>query len=162
MHDSLTGFVTTTRITHATPAGLYAHVNHRDWECDTSIPKNQQSCIKDIARQLVEDQPGNQFKVIYLCICTSLHLRKDQYNFKFNSLLNTTANWISRAKCTHPQHGQQDRNYIFIPEPIELSGGTSIMSKNTNKWMKFFIWLNPFLEVILCNKNVLIFFYIEY
>ncbi|KAM0735547.1 Alkaline phosphatase 4 [Formica fusca] len=59
-----TGFVTTTRITHATPAGLYAHTNHRDWECDTLIPTDQRNCIKDIARQLIEDEPGNQFKVI--------------------------------------------------------------------------------------------------
>ncbi|XP_024883881.1 alkaline phosphatase 4-like [Temnothorax curvispinosus] len=59
-----TGFVTTTRITHATPAGLYAHVNHRHWECDSKVPKDQQSCIKDIARQLIEDEPGSQFKVI--------------------------------------------------------------------------------------------------
>ncbi|XP_072756937.1 alkaline phosphatase 4 isoform X3 [Anoplolepis gracilipes] len=59
-----TGFVTTTRITHATPAGLYAHTNSRDWECDTSIPTNQRNCTKDIARQLIEDEPGNQFKVI--------------------------------------------------------------------------------------------------
>ncbi|XP_025986676.1 alkaline phosphatase 4 isoform X2 [Solenopsis invicta] len=59
-----TGFVTTTRITHATPAGLYAHINHRDWECDSAVPKNQQFCVKDIAKQLVEDKPGNQFKVI--------------------------------------------------------------------------------------------------
>ena len=28
-----TGFVTTTRITHATPASLYAHSADRDWEC---------------------------------------------------------------------------------------------------------------------------------
>lgn len=59
-----TGFVTTTRITHATPAGLYAHVNHRDWECDSDVPKNQRFCVKDIAAQLVEDEPGNHFKVI--------------------------------------------------------------------------------------------------
>ncbi|XP_011254837.1 alkaline phosphatase 4 isoform X1 [Camponotus floridanus] len=59
-----TGFVTTTRITHATPAGLYAHTNSRDWECDSSIPMNQRNCAKDIARQLIEDEPGNQFKVI--------------------------------------------------------------------------------------------------
>lgn len=32
-----TGFVTTTRVTHATPAALYAHINHRDWECDTKV-----------------------------------------------------------------------------------------------------------------------------
>ncbi|XP_011870248.1 PREDICTED: alkaline phosphatase 4-like isoform X2 [Vollenhovia emeryi] len=59
-----TGFVTTTRVTHATPAGLYAHINHRDWECDTAVPKNQRFCVKDIARQLVEDEPASQFKVI--------------------------------------------------------------------------------------------------
>ncbi|XP_014223048.1 alkaline phosphatase 4-like [Trichogramma pretiosum] len=59
-----TGFVTTTRVTHATPGALYAHTNNRDWECDTSIPRVYRDCIKDIARQLVEDAPGNKFKVI--------------------------------------------------------------------------------------------------
>ncbi|XP_029034185.1 alkaline phosphatase 4-like [Osmia bicornis bicornis] len=59
-----TGFVTTTRITHATPAGLYAHTNNRDWECDTSIPKQYKDCVKDIARQLIEDAPGNKFQVM--------------------------------------------------------------------------------------------------
>ncbi|CAK9825686.1 Alkaline phosphatase 4 [Anthophora retusa] len=62
--DMNTGFVTTTRITHATPAGLYAHTNNRDWECDTSIPKRYKDCVKDIARQLIEDAPGNKFQVI--------------------------------------------------------------------------------------------------
>lgn len=59
-----TGFVTTTRVTHATPAGLYAHTNNRDWECDSEIPKDYKDCTKDIARQLVEDAPGNNLKVI--------------------------------------------------------------------------------------------------
>ncbi|XP_017758149.1 PREDICTED: alkaline phosphatase 4-like isoform X2 [Eufriesea mexicana] len=59
-----TGFVTTTRITHATPAGLYAHTNNRDWECDTSIPKQYKDCVNDIARQLIEEAPGNKFQVI--------------------------------------------------------------------------------------------------
>ena len=53
-----TGVVTTTRITHATPAALYSHSNHRDWECDSVIPSEYKDCIKDIARQLVEDEPG--------------------------------------------------------------------------------------------------------
>lgn len=57
------GFVTTTRVTHATPGALYAHTNNRDWECDVSIPSEHRKCIKDIARQLVEDAPGNKFKV---------------------------------------------------------------------------------------------------
>ncbi|KAJ9597559.1 hypothetical protein L9F63_011560, partial [Diploptera punctata] len=59
-----TGVVTTTRITHATPAALYAHSNHRDWECDSEIPSIYKNCIKDIARQLVEDEPGKNFKVM--------------------------------------------------------------------------------------------------
>ncbi|XP_076620217.1 alkaline phosphatase 4 isoform X2 [Colletes latitarsis] len=59
-----TGFVTTTRITHATPAGLYAHTNNRDWECDTSIPKQYKNCVKDIASQLIEDEPGRNFQVM--------------------------------------------------------------------------------------------------
>lgn len=59
-----TGFVTTTRITHATPAALYSHVNHRDWECDGKIPTEFRDCTKDVARQLVEDSPGSAMKVI--------------------------------------------------------------------------------------------------
>jgi len=73
VHHHLTGFVTTTRITHATPAGLYAHINHRDWECDSEIPKKQRHCVKDIARQLVHDEPGSKFKVLHR-ICALLQL----------------------------------------------------------------------------------------
>ncbi|KAB0791567.1 hypothetical protein PPYR_03367 [Photinus pyralis] len=59
-----TGIVTTTRITHATPAATYARTPHRDWECDSSIPRTYRADLKDIARQLVEDAPGKNFKVI--------------------------------------------------------------------------------------------------
>jgi alkaline phosphatase len=49
------GIVTTTRITHATPAAVYAHIPDRDWESDTSIPAAQQGQgCKDIAQQLVD------------------------------------------------------------------------------------------------------------
>lgn len=58
-----TGIITTTRITHATPAGTYAKTPHRDWECDSYVPESYRSFVKDIARQLVEDSPGNKFKV---------------------------------------------------------------------------------------------------
>ncbi|CAN0039259.1 unnamed protein product, partial [Chrysoparadoxa australica] len=33
-----TGLVTTTRLTHATPASAYAHLPSRDWESDTALP----------------------------------------------------------------------------------------------------------------------------
>ncbi|KAH9382392.1 hypothetical protein HPB48_021847 [Haemaphysalis longicornis] len=51
-----TGLVTTTRITHATPAAAYAHSANRDWENKTI--KTNRSVCKSIARQLVEDEPG--------------------------------------------------------------------------------------------------------
>jgi alkaline phosphatase len=49
------GIVTTTRLTHATPAAVYAHTADRDWEADTNIPAAQQGQgCKDIALQLAE------------------------------------------------------------------------------------------------------------
>ncbi|XP_059488000.1 alkaline phosphatase 4-like isoform X2 [Neocloeon triangulifer] len=60
-----TGLVTTARITHATPAASYSHVNDRNWECDGEIPAQYQTCTKDIARQLVEDSPGKDLNVIF-------------------------------------------------------------------------------------------------
>lgn len=57
------GIVTTTRITHATPGAGYSHVAHRDWE--SSLPQDLQgSGCKDIARQLIEDEPGSKLQVI--------------------------------------------------------------------------------------------------
>lgn len=48
------GIVTTTRITHATPASVYARSADRDWEADSAIPEGERGkgCA-DIASQLV-------------------------------------------------------------------------------------------------------------
>lgn len=61
-----TGIVTTTRVTHATPAGTYAHVANRDWEDDASMISNSgdPNACDDIAEQLVQNQTGSNFKVI--------------------------------------------------------------------------------------------------
>ncbi|KAH3827561.1 hypothetical protein DPMN_129498 [Dreissena polymorpha] len=49
------GLVTTTRITHATPAAAYAHSPDRDWESDYDMRSVAGNCtVKDIATQLVE------------------------------------------------------------------------------------------------------------
>lgn len=47
------GIVTTTRITHATPAAVYGHSVDRDWEADSDIPADQRGkgCT-DLAAQL--------------------------------------------------------------------------------------------------------------
>ena len=57
------GFVTNTRVTHATPAALYAHSASRNWECDATLGRQGHGC-KDIARQLLEDNPGRNIKVM--------------------------------------------------------------------------------------------------
>ena len=60
-----TGVVTTTRITHATPGGTYAHTASRDWESDVSTPAEAQAQgCRDIARQLVEFAHGSGIDVI--------------------------------------------------------------------------------------------------
>ncbi|KAK6175058.1 hypothetical protein SNE40_013596 [Patella caerulea] len=53
------GVVTTTRITHATPAASYASVADRGWEGDNEMSSVHGGC-KDIAKQLVEDNKDIQ------------------------------------------------------------------------------------------------------
>ncbi|MEO8157681.1 MAG: alkaline phosphatase [Betaproteobacteria bacterium] len=59
-----TGIVTTTRITHATPAACYAHSPDRDWESDADQPDAaNEAGFADIARQLVEFSHGEGIDV---------------------------------------------------------------------------------------------------
>jgi len=59
-----TGVVTTTRLTHATPAATYAHVPERNWEDDHDLPAEAvTNGCKDIARQLIEFPYGNGLEV---------------------------------------------------------------------------------------------------
>ena len=59
-----TGLVTTTRITHATPAAAYAHAADRSWEYAAAMPPAAREGCKDIARQLVEFPYGDGVDVI--------------------------------------------------------------------------------------------------
>ncbi|XP_014671639.1 PREDICTED: alkaline phosphatase-like [Priapulus caudatus] len=54
------GLITSARVTHASPAPLYAHSADRKWESDTA---GNSEC-RDIARQLIEDMPGKQLNVV--------------------------------------------------------------------------------------------------
>lgn len=58
-----TGVVTTTRLTHATPASVYAHSPDRDWEADADMPPEALAGgCKDIAAQVL-DFPGDGLEV---------------------------------------------------------------------------------------------------
>ncbi|XP_053699159.1 membrane-bound alkaline phosphatase-like [Sabethes cyaneus] len=60
------GFVTTTRVTHASPAGVYAHTANRDRENDNEVSKDgcDKDLVQDIAHQLVHGDTGKRLKVI--------------------------------------------------------------------------------------------------
>ncbi|ALC41458.1 CG1809 [Drosophila busckii] len=60
------GFVTSARVTHASPAGVYAHIADRNWENDMEVAAGgcDPEQTLDIARQLVEWPTGQQLKVI--------------------------------------------------------------------------------------------------
>lgn len=59
-----TGVISTARLTHATPAAVYAHAPDRDWERDTNLPPEAiDGGCKDIARQLIEFPYGDGIDV---------------------------------------------------------------------------------------------------
>ena len=59
------GIVTTTRVTHATPAATFTHSADRNWESDANLPDDARAagCV-DIARQLVESPFAERLKVL--------------------------------------------------------------------------------------------------
>lgn len=79
-----TGLVTTTRITHASPAGHYAHTAERDWEGDSDFRTNKTDTCLDIAYQLVHTSPGKNCKVCSISCW----------------ILDSTVGWL--ARLSHP------------------------------------------------------------
>lgn len=63
------GVVTTTRVTHASPAGMYASIAYRHWEDDYSITadKCDAEYVDDITEQLVHGETGKKLKVVFGC-----------------------------------------------------------------------------------------------
>ncbi|XP_037940697.1 membrane-bound alkaline phosphatase-like [Teleopsis dalmanni] len=59
------GFVTTTRVTHASPAGVYANIAHREWENDAELKEDcgEDTDLADIALQLIHNGVGSKLKV---------------------------------------------------------------------------------------------------
>ncbi|XP_014253000.1 alkaline phosphatase, tissue-nonspecific isozyme-like [Cimex lectularius] len=104
------GFVTNTRVTHATPSSLYAHSASRKWECEDYKPVPLPPECKDIARQLVEDFPGNKLNVImgggYAVLdqqpASELNSNMWECNRKDGRLL--TQKWINDKKSQGLKH----------------------------------------------------------
>jgi len=59
------GIVTTTRVTHATPAAVFAHTPERDWESDLYMNEDDRVLgCRDIARQFVQFDIGGGLDVV--------------------------------------------------------------------------------------------------
>jgi len=94
-----TGLVTTTTVTHATPAALYGHSPERSWEADTKLPPEaREAGFPDLARQLIEFRHGNGMEVV---------LGGGEQNFRPKSPTlaagradgrDLTSEWVARAE----------------------------------------------------------------
>lgn len=62
----LTGIITNTRVTHATPAGAYAKIANRNWENDARVKQDGGSTetCPDIAYQLVHGRVGKKLRLV--------------------------------------------------------------------------------------------------
>ena len=88
-----TGFVTTTRLTHATPASIYAHSADRDWECYKHLVDNKvevKKGIREIAWQLFYREPGNATKVM---------MGGGEKNFRPKGMYQTNGKGYNFYKC---------------------------------------------------------------
>ncbi|XP_022195300.2 alkaline phosphatase isoform X1 [Nilaparvata lugens] len=108
-----TGFVTTTRVTHATPAPVYAHCPERDWECNAKIPNDMRLLgCKDIGWQLMNNDRGRKLNVIMggglQCLDSSAVAKPndpfDNWACRRNDGLNLTDVWKSDKKRQSLQH----------------------------------------------------------
>lgn len=61
-----TGLITTTHVTHASPAGVFAHTSNRNWEHNQVLVDDGGDPLvcHDIAKQLIHGDVGKKLKVI--------------------------------------------------------------------------------------------------
>lgn len=98
-----TGIVSTARMTHATPAAMYAHSPERNWENDTELPPQAvaQGCT-DIAQQLLTASRFGRGPDVFLgggrSQFTSFEQRDPEYDDKVGLRLDgrdLTSEWLS-------------------------------------------------------------------
>ncbi|UKE68428.1 alkaline phosphatase [Xanthomonas cerealis pv. cerealis] len=101
-----TGIVTTTRLTHATPAATYAHTPERNWESDTDLPEKAvaEGC-RDIAQQMVSARYGRGPQVMLAggrSQFTTVEQRDPEYDDKVGLRLDGR-DLIGEWRQRHPQ-----------------------------------------------------------
>ncbi|MDL5364468.1 alkaline phosphatase [Xanthomonas sp. NCPPB 2654] len=101
-----TGIVTTTRLTHATPAATYTHVPERNWESDTDLPEKAvaEGC-RDIAQQMMGARFGRGPQVMLAggrSQFTTVEQRDPEYDDKVGLRLDGR-DLVGEWRQRHPQ-----------------------------------------------------------
>ncbi|XP_062558478.1 membrane-bound alkaline phosphatase-like [Armigeres subalbatus] len=127
------GLVTTTRVTHASPAGVFAHTANRDWENDAEVTKNgcDPELISDIAKQLVHGEVGKQLKVVLGGGRREFHHSdldpETGKTGKRNDNRNLIQEWLDLAE------GSENRTYVWNKQDL-----LSVDAESTDRLMGLF------------------------
>ena len=115
------GIVTTTSITHATPAASYAHSPERNWESDKdlSAAAKKKGC-RDIASQLIEFDYGNGIEVILGG--GRKHFLPDNNNGERQDGRHLIQEWLANNKKSSYVSSANDLNNIDTKKTQHLLG----------------------------------------
>jgi alkaline phosphatase len=107
--------------THATPAGAYAHVAHRDWENDAVMPTiTRDAGCRDIAYQLINEQPGQSFNVIFGGGRRNFRPARPGANDAPSGLRTDGINLIDQWKSRRQSDGLSTDQYAYVETRDQL------------------------------------------
>ncbi|GHH59527.1 alkaline phosphatase [[Pseudomonas] boreopolis] len=117
-----TGIVTTTRITHATPAATYAHSPERNWESDTDLPEQAVAAgCRDIAQQLLSASRYGRGPLVVLGggrgQFTTVEQRDPEYDDRVGLRLDGR-DLVGEWKQAHPQGA-----YVWNEQQLQAAAG---------------------------------------
>ena len=135
LHDAgmTIGVVTTTRVTHATPAGVYARSAERDWEDDSDVdPADWQRGCRDIAWQLIHGNNGPQ---IVMGGGSQHFFGADQMGERRNPDADLVRDWLA---------GSASRRYITSAAQLDdLQVGQQVLGLFASEHMTFMAEKEP-------------------
>ncbi len=123
------GFVTTARVTHATPAAIYAHSPERDWESDGQMPHAdwERGC-RDIAYQLVNFAGGRSLDIA-MGGARSAFFGSDHGGTRSDPGDNLVGQWLS---------GGRQRRYVTSADQLtSLQSGDQVLGLFSDSHMTF-------------------------
>ncbi|HBK45007.1 MAG TPA: alkaline phosphatase [Xanthomonadaceae bacterium] len=117
-----TGIVTTTRLTHATPAATYAHSPDRNWEGDADLPEAARDAgCQDIAQQLLSASRYGRGPQVVLgggrAQFMSVEERDPEYDDKVGLRLDGR-DLVGEWKQAHPQGA-----YVWNEQQLQAAAG---------------------------------------